>query len=126
MNTIKFQLYILKYNFPWFVKYTLGELYPRILRGYRVRNRNITHLDQLIIEMLKICGYEEYALGIKRTVYVQHRRAIRDLVRDIIKEFGVSNQPLPRIEQLSLLSSNIGEIDTTKVLENSIYWDKLV
>ncbi len=113
-------------DLPWYVRYTLIDCFKRVENHFYESDRiNFINLNQLTIEMLKICGYPDYCNLFKSLKTKSRIKQVEVFVRNAL---GTGEKAMPnncfRLEDMPLIALTRVEPDMSKVPEDRhIYSD---
>ena len=111
---------------PWYVRYTLIDCFKRVERHFYDSDRiNFINLNQLTIELLKICGYPEYCHHFKSLKTKSRVKQVEVFVRNALCD-GQREMPLGcfRLEDMPLIPLQQVEPDMSKVPDSEhVYSD---
>lgn len=97
------------YNFPYYVRITLYDIFPTIERYFlkQVERSNFISLQQLLIVLLERCGYSEFSEGIERLKTKSRVKKIENFVTDALH----SNRStvVSRLQDFELIEHVIGD-----------------
>ena len=94
----KYKSRVLELNFPWYVRETLLDCFPKIQNHFYVSDRtNFININQLIISLLNMWGYSNYAYKIKALKTKARTKAVDKFVREA---FGIPDKVEPIVRRL--------------------------
>ena len=86
----KYRQYISSLNLPWSIRETLFDSFPRLINHFNTQTtrENFVNINQVVIELLKLWGYSEHALGLKGLKTASRVKNVRLFVREA---FGIKD-----------------------------------
>ena len=112
---------------PWFVRQTLMDSFHRIENHFYDSERiNFINMNQLAIELCKLCGYEQYCYLFKPLKTKNRVKQVSAFVREAIQPIALDTAPVGtfRLEDMPLIECTAGFIDFSRIPDdNHIYSD---
>ncbi len=127
----KFKLFICGKDLPWYVIYTLGDLFPVIEQHFQSTSRiNFVNTSQLTRILLKVIGYPEYIHQFTPLKTKSRVDQIKIFVDTAISSYygQLYEKNLKRLEDLELIEFPepfINPVHLDKALPNTVFSDRL-
>ena len=102
----KYKNYVLSIDIPWFVRETLLDSFNVIFHHFndQTKRTNFININQLVIELMRLWGYEEYTKNLKGLKTTARVKAVRQFIYDAFNIKDINKVKVRRLEDVITLT----------------------